>query len=211
MKIALYGTSGMIGRCICEEALVRGHQITGIARDPAKLDLRHPRLTTAKGDVRDPASIASAVAGHDAVISAVGPRQDDDPQMVVEAANALTQGLQRAGVRRLLVVGGAGSLEIEPGLQLVDTPDFPAAWKPVSLAARDALAVYRAADLDWTYLSPAAEIAPGERTGQYRTDTDRLVTDAAGESHISAEDYAVAMLDELEQPKHIRQRFTAAY
>ena len=211
MKIALFGASGMIGHRIAQEALARGHQVTAIARNPAKLDLRHVRLATAQGDALDPAGVATAVAGHDAVINAIGPSGSDDLQIVVQAARALINGLRRSGVRRLLVVGGAGSLEVRPGVQLVDTPDFPAAWKPVALAHRDALAVYRTADLDWTYLSPAALIAPGERTGKYRTDTDRLITDAKGESRISAEDYAAAMIDEREQPQHIRQRFAVAY
>ncbi|HLZ57791.1 MAG TPA: NAD(P)H-binding protein, partial [Ktedonosporobacter sp.] len=110
-----------------------------------------------------------------------------------------------------IVVGGAGSLEVAPGLHLVDTPDFPAAWKPTALAHRDALEVYRKANLDWTYVSPAALIAPGERTGTYRTGTDKLLTDEKGESRISAEDYAIAILDEVEHPHFIRRRFTVAY
>ena len=120
-------------------------------------------------------------------------------------------GLAQARVDRLVVVGGAGSLEVAPGVQLVDTPEFPAAWKGIALAHRDALAVYRGAALDWTYISPAALIGPGERTGQYRTGTDQLLTDKEGESRISVEDFAVAFVDEIENQRFARQRMTVAY
>jgi putative NADH-flavin reductase len=127
-------------------------------------------------------------------------------------AKALIEGLRQSGVRRLVVVGGAGSLEVMPGVQLVDTLDFPAAWKPVALAHRDALAVYRLAeDLDWTYVSPAALIEPGRRTGLYRTGTDQLLVDDKGVSRISVEDFAAAMLDEIKKPRFLRRRFTVAY
>jgi hypothetical protein len=131
--------------------------------------------------------------------------------LVLDAARSLIDGLARARVGRLVVVGGAGSLEVAPGVQLVDTPEFPAAWKEGSLAQREALAVYRAAALDWTYISPAALISPGKRTGQYRTGTDRLVTDEKGESLISIEDYAVAFVDEIENGRFVRRRMTVAY
>lgn len=211
MKIALFGAGGMLGSRIAKEALDRGHELTAVSRDPMKLTLEHPRLHKLTGDALDPASVTAAVLGQDAVISAFGPGHHGDPQDVVRAARALTAGVKAAGVKRLLVVGGAGGLEVKPGLQLVDTPDFPAAWKPIALAHREALGVYRGADLDWTYLAPAALIQPGARTGHYRTGGAGLLTDAKGESRISAEDYAVAMLDELERPKHPRARFTAAY
>jgi uncharacterized protein len=211
MKIALFGAGGMIGSRIAQEALARGHEVTAVSRDPARLALKHAKFHAVQGDVLDPASITAAVLGQGAVISAFGPGHHGEPQDIVRAAKALVAGVRPAGVKRLLVVGGAGGLEVKPGLQLVDTPEFPAAWKPVALAHRDALAVYRGADLDWTYLAPAALIQPGTRTGSYRTAADTLLTDAKGESRISAEDYAVAMLDELEHPKHLRARFTAAY
>ena len=211
MQIALFGAGGMIGSRIAKEALDRGHSVTAVSRDPAKLTLAHPEFHKARGDVLDPASITAAVLGHDAVISAFGPGQYGDAQDVVRAARALVAGVKPAGVKRLLVIGGAGGLEVRPGLQLVDTPEFPAAWKPVAIAHRDALAVYRGADLDWTYLAPAALIQPGMRTGRYRVAGGQLLTDAEGQSRISAEDFAVAMLDELEHPHHLRARFTAAY
>ncbi|MGH2409859.1 MAG: NAD(P)-dependent oxidoreductase, partial [Chloroflexota bacterium] len=160
MKIVLFGASGVLGRRIAREALDRGHDVTAVVRDPSRLTLENPRLTAAAGDVSDPAQVAKLVAGHDAVISAVGPGAGDDPAIVVDAARALIAGLPAGGVKRLIVVNGAGSLEVAPGLQLVDTPDFHDAWKAVALAHRDALALYRATDLDWTAISPAAMIQP---------------------------------------------------
>jgi len=215
MRIALFGAGGMIGRRILEEALRRGHEVTAVVRDPTRFSGAADRVAVVQGDVVDAASVAAAVRGHDAVISAVGPAHTPDarPQMLGDAARALIAGVPRASVRRLLVVGGAGSLEVRPGAQLVDTPEFPAAWRPVALAHRDALAVYRAAPpgLDWTYFSPAAVIEPGKRTGTYRTGRDQLLTDRLRKSRISAEDFAVALLDELERPAHVCQRITVAY
>ena len=163
--------------------------------------------------------VAAAIGGNDVVVSSYGPGKGD-PQQLVTAAHALIEGVASANKKsgtstRLIVVGGAASLKVAPGVQLLDTPEFPAAWKPVASAARDALAVYRTegtkAGIDWTYFSPAAMIQPGTRTGKYRTGTDQLVRDAKGESRISAEDYAVALLDEIETPHFSRQRFTVAY
>ncbi len=209
MKIVLFGASGMIGQRILQEALTRGHQVTGIARNPANIKVTHKALKTAKGDATDKASVAALVPGHDVVISAIGPKQDEAPDMLIKAAHALIDGLKQAGVKRLIVVGGAGSLEISPGVLLLDS--LPEAWRPVARAARDALGIYRTADLDWTYISPAGFIEPGQRTGKYRTGKDRLLTDAKGESRISAEDYAVGLMDEVEKPRALRQRITFAY
>jgi putative NADH-flavin reductase len=213
MKIAIFGAGGSIGRRIVSEALRRGHTITTVVRDRSRAEGVDARLAVREGDVLDPAAVAAAVAGHDAVISAVGPGPGPgtDPRMLVAAARSLVAGLPRAGVRRLVVVNGAGSLEVAPGKQLLDEPDFPLASRPFALAHRDALEVYRAADLDWTCLSPANIIEPGTRTGRYRTGADTVITDERGESRISTEDFAVALLDELEEPKFIRQRFTVAY
>lgn len=212
MKIALFGASGTIGQRIAHEAFSRGHQVIAVVRDPTRLGLSHERLAIAQCDILDPARVAAVVAGHNVVISAVGPRlPGGDPQMLVAAARSLIAGLTRAGVRRLIIVGGAGSLEVAPGVQLVDTPDFPGAWKDVALAHRDALAVYRMTSLDWTYISPPALIEPGDRTGRYRTGTDQLLTNQKGESRISIEDYAAALLDEVETPRNIRRRMTVGY
>jgi putative NADH-flavin reductase len=126
-------------------------------------------------------------------------------------AHSLITGLVQAGVRRLVIVGGAGSLEVAPGVQLVDTPEFPAAWKGIALAHRDALDVFRTAELDWTYISPAAFIEPGKRTGSFRIGSNQLITDAQGNSRISNEDYAVALVDEVEKGNFIRRQMTVAY
>jgi putative NADH-flavin reductase len=213
MKLALFGASGTLGQRILREALSRGHTVSAIVRDPSRITEQSSNLRAASGNVLDPDAVAAAVAGHDAVVSAVGPSGTEGAEMVVEAARSLIAGLKRAGVERLVVVGGAGSLEVAPGVKLIDTPEFPAALKAIAQAASDALDVYRqeGAGLEWTYLSPAALIAPGERTGAFRLGGDQLVTDAEGQSRISAEDFAIALLDEVEQPRHVRQRFTVAY
>lgn len=216
MKIALFG-AGMIGSRVAAEALDRGHEVTVVSRDPSKIltgesGAKAPAKVAA--NILEPAQVAQVVAGHDAVVSAVGPRRDppEDAQMLIDAARSLHEGLIQAGVKRLIIVGGAASLEVAPGKLLLDTPEFPEAWKPAARAAFEGLKLYRTMnDLDWTYLSPAGFIEPGKRTGVYRTDLERLVVDASGKSHISAEDYAVALVDELERPKHVRQRFTVAY
>jgi hypothetical protein len=212
MRIAIFGATGTIGRRISEEALRRGHQVTAITRHPVGSHWSDERVAQGRADVTDPAAVASAVQGFDAVISSVSPGSGQ-PRILSDAARSLVEGLKRAAVRRLIVVGGAGSLEVAPGVQLVDTPEFPAAWRGVALAHRDALDVLRAAgttDLDWTYFSPAALIQPGTRTGRYRTGGDQLLTDPAGNSFISTEDFAVAVLDELERPAHVGHRLTVA-
>jgi putative NADH-flavin reductase len=209
----------MIGQRILNEALSRGHKIAAIARDPSKIAEKRPNLTVKAGNILKPESVAAAAAGYDVVVSAYGPPQTD-PQQVVAAARSLIEGIKTADQKtgksiRVIMVGGAASLEVAPGVQLLDTPNFPPAWKGIASAHRDALQVLRAeaskAGVDWTYFSPAAFIQPGERTGKYRTGTDQLVADAKGESRISAEDYAVALLDEIEKPKFIGKRFTVAY
>lgn len=190
------------------EALERGHELTAIVREPSKLTVNNPKLHVVKGDIFNKDNIAASIALHDIAISAYGKLNGEG---FVEVAKALVNGIESSGVCRLLVVGGAGSLEVAPGVQVVDTPNFPDAWKPNALAQREALVVYQNSNINWTYLSPAALIDAGTRTGKYRADTERLVVNEKGESHISYEDYAVAMLDEVENPKFVRQRFTVAY
>jgi putative NADH-flavin reductase len=203
MKVAQIGASGNVGSRILTELLNRGHEVTGIVRHPEKLQ-RHDRVVVKRGDINDEAGLATLLAHHDAVISAVR-FQSANPRSLIEA-------VKKAGVKRLLVVGGAGSLEVSPGVQLVDTPDFPEAYKPEALAGRDFLNILRGEqELDWTFLSPSALFVPGERTGKFRLGTDRLLVNANGESRISMEDYAIALVDELETPRHSRQRFTVAY
>lgn len=213
MKLAIFGASGWIGGAVTREALARGHEVTAVVRDPARLELSHDRLATATGDVTQPDSIAAVTAGHDAVVAAISGRRDAHHEAVPAAARALLEALPRTDVDRLVWVGGASSLEVAPGVRVFDTPEFPADWKPEASAQIDALEVFRTSDseVQWTVLSPAALIEPGERTGRYRTGGDQLVTDEKGESRISVEDYAVALVDELERPAHIRERFTIAY
>lgn len=211
MRIAVFGANGRLGSRIIKEALDRGHQVTAVVRDPGRFHSSREHLDVVQGDACDAARIAAVAVGKDAVISAVGPTGNSSPEMVVDTVRAFIDGLHRARVHRLVVAGGAGSLEVAPGIQLVDTPSFPAAWRHIALAHRDALAALGTADLDWTYISPAAFLAPGERTGKYRTGTDQLITDENGESRISMEDLAIAFLDEVEEPRFVRRRMAVAY
>ena len=215
MKIVLFGATGQVGRRIAREALERGHQVTGVARDPSRAQAPDPRVTLVRGDATDPASVAGVARGADAVVSSVSPRPGStgSAPSLVDVARGVIAGLKEAGVKRLVVVGGAGSLEVAPGVALLDAPGFPDAYRAEAEEGRDSLAVYRteADGLDWTFLSPAVVIQPGERTGRYRTTGDQLLADAQGNSTISYEDYAVALLDELEQPKHVGRRFGVAY
>ncbi len=210
MKIALLGASGRIGQRITLEALVRGHEVKALVRNPESFPIAHPRLAVAGVDIFDPASIAEAITGSDVVVNATGAGRIDPRSFYINSTNALIEGVKRAGGnKRLIVVGGAGSLEVAPGVQLVDTPNFPNVARPTSKAQRETLDILRASDIDWTFFSPSALIAPGRRTGKYRLGTDQLLTNDEGESFISMEDYAFALLDEIEQPRFIRQRFTA--
>jgi len=214
MKIVLFGATGHVGQRIVSEALRRGHEVVGVVRDTAK-STAPEGIRLVRGDATDAASVASAVAGADAVVSAVSPRPGStgSAPSLVDAARGLIAGLRQAGVKRLLVVGGAATLEVSPGVMLLDSPGFPDAYRAEATQGRDSLAVYRseADGLDWTFLSPAAEIGPGERTGRYRTTIDQFLTDEHGRSTISFEDYAVALLDELENPQHVARRFGVAY
>ncbi len=213
MKIALFGASGTIGQRIQREALGRGYSVTAIVRDRSRVLGQDPRLVVEEGNILDAESVAEKVAGHDAVVSAFGPGASQRAETVVESIHSLIAGLTKAGVKRLVVVGGAGSLEVAPGVRLVDSPEFPPAWKGIALAHADALGALRKEGdvVEWTYLSPAALIEPGERTGTFRLGGDQFFTDAQGQSRISAEDYAVALVDELEKRQHVRGRFTVAY
>jgi hypothetical protein len=208
MKLALFGAGGMIGSRLLAEAQRRGHAVTAVSRHPQRLGALTGRVLVVQGNVLDPASVAAAVKGHDAVLSAVGPTAD----IILGAARSLVEGLTRAGTKRLVLVGGAGSLEVAPGILLLQTPQFPVEFEEIAQAHRDALGLLRLnTTLDWTFVSPAAHVAPGERTGKFRIGGDQLLVDAAGESRISAEDFAVAFLDEVEHPRHLRRRFTVAY
>jgi putative NADH-flavin reductase len=216
MKLVLFGATGNVGQRVAAEALRRGHEVVGVVRDPEAVRSPDARVSLVKGDATNADSIAKVVRGADAVVSAISPRPNARglaaPSLEANA-RALIAGLRVAGVKRVLYVGGAGSLEVAPGQQLLDQPGFPDAYKAEALQGRAALNVWRSKGqgLDWTYLSPAAEIAAGERTGSYRTTDDTFLADSAGRSFISFEDYAVAVLDELEGPKHVGRRFGVAY
>ncbi|MGW7687971.1 NAD(P)-dependent oxidoreductase [Streptomyces asiaticus] len=213
-NIAVFGANGTIGSAIVREAIDRGHTVTAVVRDPAKVTERHANLTVTTGDILDAQSVA-ATKGHDVVVSAVG--GGDGPGHVATikpAAVALTEGLRSLGGKapRLITVGGAGSLRTPDGKQVWDAPGLPDFLLQIMHAHGDALDYYRTVtDVDWTNISPAAMIEPGTRTGSYRTALDDLITDDNGNSAISVEDYAVALLDEIEQPSHRRQRFTVGY
>jgi len=210
LRIALFGASGNLGTRIAEEAVRRGHTVTALVREPTQMTGQHPNLRVLRGDVTDPLQVEAAARAHDVVASAIAP-PPTDPGVLVEAAQSLLAG-GRASGKRVMVVGGAGSLEAKPGQQLVDTPAFPAAWRPVASAHRDALAVFRAEGGEgWTVLSPSALIEPGSRTGKFRLGGDQLLGDAKGNSRISMEDYAVAFVDELEKGEHLGKRFTVGY
>jgi putative NADH-flavin reductase len=216
MKIVVFGATGNVGKQIVAEALRRGHDVTGVVRDPAAVKSPDSPVRLVKGDATNADDIARIVRSADAVVSAISPRPNArglPAPSLAENARALLKGLRNAGVKRVLYVGGASSLEVAPGKALADMPDFPAAYRDEAREGREALAIFRneAKGLDWTYLSPAAEIAPGMRTGKYRTTGDALLVDNRGKSFITFEDYAVAVLDELEQPKHVGERFGVAY
>ncbi|MGW1025452.1 NAD(P)-dependent oxidoreductase [Streptomyces sp. NPDC002577] len=211
MKIVLLGATGMVGSRIAAEAHARGHHVTCVSRSG---QAPVPGVASTAADAADTPRIAALAADHDAVASAlVPPRDGSEPREPFLALNrALVDAVRAAGVSRLVVVGGAGSLEVTPGAALVDQPGFPADVLDEALAHRDVLDFYRTVgDLDWTYVSPAAEIGPGERTGTFRVGGDLLLTDAEGHSRISAEDYAAAFVEELESNAHPRTRISVAY
>jgi putative NADH-flavin reductase len=189
MKIAIFGASGRIGSRIVTEALNRGHNVTAIVRHPENYTGERPHLKVAKGDIFDSQDVEAAVFDHDAVVSAYNYTHGATPSSFVEVTVPLINGLKQAHVKRLIIVGGAAAL-----------------------AHRESLKIYqKEKELEWTYISPAAEIAPGERTGHFRTATNQLITDENGHSFISMEDFAVAIVDEIMNPQHIRERFTVGY
>jgi putative NADH-flavin reductase len=216
MKIALIGATGFVGAAVRAELLARGHQVTALVRDPRRLE-SHPQLAARTLDACDSAAVTEAVRGHDAVISAFNPGWDEPDlyTLFMKGSAAIERGVEASGVKRLLVVGGAGSLFVAPGIQLVDTPGFasqvPPNVVPGARAARDALAALRGnTALEWTFLSPPALLAPGERSGKYRRGGEELLMDRERPAGISVADLAVAVVDEIEQPRHVRARFTVA-
>ena len=203
MKIAVIGASGNAGSRISAELARRGHSVTAIARNPEKIAAQ-ANVTPTRGDVMDQAGLARLLAGHDAAISSVHFLASDPAKLIGAAKDSK--------VGRYLVVGGAGSLEVAPGVRLVTTPGFPVAYKAEAEKGAAFLDLLRAEkELNWTFLSPSALFTAGERTGKFRLGNDQLLTSADGKSSISFEDFAVALADEIERPAHIRQRFTVGY
>ncbi|MHA4806636.1 NAD(P)-dependent oxidoreductase [Flavitalea flava] len=217
MKVALIGATGFVGKAILKELLDRGHTVTAIARHPEKLTVTSPNLIFKAGDILKEGEVISLVKGNDAVISAYNPGWTNPEiyRQFLDGTNAIQAGVKKAGIKRFLIIGGAGSLEIAPGVRLIDTPEFPEAYKAGATAAADYLEILRKeTELDWTFFSPAIEMHPGTsgvRKGVYRKGLDNPVFDEKGKSVLSVEDLAVAIVDELENAEHVQQRFTAAY
>lgn len=218
MKIALIGASGFVGSKILSEALRRGHQVTAFIRRPQRI-APHRNLTVAQGDVLRRDELARVLAGHDVVISAYNPaRGVPGPQVFdwhVRGHRAILSAVKRSGVKRFLAVGGAASLKTPAGIELLDSPEFPAAFEPFRPGIRGTRELYyllkREPGLDWAFLSPSVMIVPGQRTRKFRLGKESVLYDEQGKSHISLEDYAVAMINEAEHPKHHRERFTVGY
>jgi len=213
MKIVLFGATGHVGHAILDEALARGHRVIAIVRDPARLATRHEHLDVVTGDVAKPESWLDAVRGADAVVASLSARRDGTPDSIPAHAAILLDQLPRAGVKRLAWVGGAGSLETAPGVRVIDDPHFPEDWKAEATGQAKALDAFRQgkADVAWTYISPAALLEDGPRTGAYRVGGDQLLVDANGNSRISVPDYAIALLDRVEKDDARDRRITVAY
>lgn len=214
LNIALIGASGRVGRRVLEEALSRGHRVTAVVRDPAKVPPR-AGLSVARGDASDPTALAAALAGHDVVVSAVSPAVDDPAvrAKMLAAYRGIVSAAKSAGVRRLLVVGGAGTLDVAPGRQLVEEPGFPPQWREAARGIRDVHAELLRPEtgLDWAFFAPSPLLDEGPRTGRYALGGETVLPGAGGgPARISDSDYAVALVDELERPRHSRVRFTAA-
>jgi putative NADH-flavin reductase len=209
-RIAVIGANGSIGSAVVAEAAARGHELTAVVRDPDRY--RGEAAFVERADVLDPADVARVAGGQDVLVSAVGGGDGPGHLALIEpAARSLVEGLRALGdgAPRLVAVGGAGSLETAPGVRVWDTPGLPEPLLQIMHAHGAALDYYRTvSDIRWTVLSPSAEIGPGERTGRYRTGLEQLLTDSEGRSRISVPDYAVALVDEIEQPEHIGERFT---
>jgi putative NADH-flavin reductase len=214
MKIAIIGATGYVGSSVLNEALQRGHEVTAIARNTDKITIKNAKLKVVSANIDDSDNLAKILAGHDAVVSAynAGLTNPNLYHDFIKGSETIQQATKLSGVKRFLIVGGAGSLEIAPGVQLVDTPEFPKEWKSGATAARDYLNILKKEkDLDWTFLSPAIELHPGKRTGVFRLGTDQPVFDDKNQGKISVQDLAVAIIDELEENRFIKRRFTVGY
>jgi len=210
VKVALYGATGKSGSRILKELVSRGHEVIAIVRNPAKLPQPGAHVLVKQDDLSDPKKVAAAVDGADAVISAYGP-PPDDVDAIVGVTQRQVEALSNMPNTRLIVVGGAGGLNVAPGVTLVDSGYLPEPYLPIAKAHISALGVLKSSTVDWTYLAPAAYFEPGQRTGKFRLGTDELIANEQQQSRISMEDYAIALVDELEKPNHRRQRFSIGY
>ena len=207
MNVVLYGASGKAGSRILRELESRGHQVTAAARNPEKIPTG---IRTVRDDLSSVDRIAATIAGADALVSAYGPPPGDTDALLGVTARQI-EAARRAGVPRLIVVGGAASLEVAPGVTLLESGHLPAPWLAIAASHAKALELLRASGINWTYFSPAGSFEPGERTGKFRLGNDSLIMDDKGQSRISLEDYAIALVDELEKPAHEHARFTIGY
>ncbi len=211
MKVLLLGAAGKIGSRIFDELVRRSHHVTAVYRRPPASPDVSGLVDVVVADISEPKTLASLIDGHDAVISAIGPGSLGEPEIIKITADNLVQVMTASNVDRILVVGGAGTLEIEPGVMRLDAPGYPEQYRPAGMMQKSALATYRESPLDWTYISPPIIIQPGERTGEYRISGDQVLYNDEGASLISMEDYAVATVDILDDHKHSKQRITVGY
>ena len=207
MKIVLYGATGKAGSRILKELTSRGHQVVAVTRTVGGLPAAVERK---QDDLSDVDAIAATISGADAVVSAYAPPAENTDELIGVTERQIAA-VKKAGVPRLVVVGGAGSLEVSPGVSLLASGHLPEAWVPIARSHETALHLLQASDINWTYFSPAAFFEPGQRTGKFRRGTNQLISNEKGESRISMEDYAIALVDELEKPAHERARFTVGY
>lgn len=207
MNVVLYGATGKAGSRILTELVSRGHQVTAVARNTDQLP---KTVKPVHDDLSNTDRIAEIIKGSNAVVSAYGPPLNDTDQ-IIGATERLIAAVSKAGAPRLIVVGGAGSLEVAPGVTLAASGHLPAEWLPIALSHEKALKLLEKSNINWTYFSPAAFFAPGTRTGKFRLGTNQLIADTKGDSRISMEDYAIALVDELEKPAHERAQFTIGY
>ncbi|MGA8629641.1 MAG: NAD(P)-dependent oxidoreductase [Terracidiphilus sp.] len=207
MNVVLFGATGKAGSRILKELLARGHQVTAVVRKPTTLPAG---VTVKQDDLSNVDHTAKVIAGADAVVSAYGP-PPDNTDLLIGATTRLVDAARKAGVPRLIVVGGAASLEVAPGVTLLASGQVPPEWLPIATSHAKVLEMMRTSDINWTYFSPAGYFEPGERTGKFRLGKDNLIMAANGQSRISMEDYAIALVDELEKPANERARFTIGY
>ena len=208
MNVVLYGATGKSGSRILTELLSRGHNVTAVARNPVGLP---QGVKAVKDDLSDVNKIAAIISGVDAVVSAYAPPPDDTDQLLGVTERQIEAVRKVDKNTRLIVVGGAGSLEVAPGVTILQSGHLPAEWVPIATSHEKALRLLEKSDINWTYFSPAGFFEPGERTGKFRLGTNQLIADAQGNSRISMEDYAIALVDELEKPANQRARFTIGY